>query len=561
MSAPGRPQREGYPLARTLTALLVCAAACVAPAHAADAPPPAAATTADVAPPAPAETSSASPLAHPATVRVFNRPVIVFRGALLGVAPSDRAALARERVYSLLERGGPLRVGVEKIALGNLVTIDGSSALIVSPGDVAAGAGETLDGVTSAATAALERVISETREVRDVALLSRAVIHSAIATALYALLIYALLRLGRALTRRMLRLTHAASKRLHVGRRRVFHVVHFTLWAAGWLLFLLVTYEWLGFVLGRFPYTRAWGEQLNGFLIGTVTHILIAVARAAPDLLIAIVVFVIAHAVDRAQKHFFDSVETGRIHVGWVDRDTARPTRRLVTLAVWAFALVMAYPYIPGSDTDAFKGLSVLLGLMVSVGASGIVGQAASGLILMYTRTFRVGEYVRIGEAEGTVAAMGIFNTRVRTGMGEELSLPNATVLSSVTRNYSRPAQGTGFMLTATTTIGYDVPWRQVEALLLAAAGKCGGVLAYPEPRVFVNALNDFYVEYRLVCQGGDSDAQRRAGALSRLNAAIIDEFNEHGVQIMSPHYLGDPVSPKVVPPAHWYQAPAKPPE
>jgi len=203
----------------------------------------------------------------------------------------------------------------------------------------------------------------------------------------------------------------------------------------------------------------------------------------------------------------------------------------------------------------------VLLGLMVSVGASGIVGQAASGLILMYTRTYRPGEYVRVADSEGTVVALGMFTTRVRTGMGEELTLPNSMVLASVTRNYSRTVKGAGFIVDAAVTIGYDAPWRQVHAMLIEAAQRTEGALADPAPRVFQTALSDFYVEYRLVCQAIPTEAHPRAEVMSTLHANIQDIFNEHGVQIMSPHYFSDPTDAKVVPPAKWYAAPAKSPD
>jgi small-conductance mechanosensitive channel len=214
----------------------------------------------------------------------------------------------------------------------------------------------------------------------------------------------------------------------------------------------------------------------------------------------------------------------------------------------------------PRADTDAFKGLSVLLGLMVSVGASGIVGQAASGLILMYTRTYRPGEYIRVGDNEGTVVALGMFTTRVRTGMGEELTMPNSMVLATVTRNFSRTVKGAGFIVDAAVTIGYDAPWRQVHAMLIGAARRTAGILSDPPPRVFQTALSDFYVEYRLVCQAIPTEPLPRAEIVSNLNANIQDVFNEHGVQIMSPHYLGDPQQSKVVPKAHWYMPPAQPP-
>jgi small-conductance mechanosensitive channel len=155
---------------------------------------------------------------------------------------------------------------------------------------------------------------------------------------------------------------------------------------------------------------------------------------------------------------------------------------------------------------------------------------------------------------------MGMFTTRVRTGLGEELTLPNSIILGTVTRNYSRSVNGRGFVLDTTVTIGYDAPWRQVHAMLVEAAHRSEGVLADPAPRVFQTALSDFYVEYRLVCQAMQTEPRPRAEVLSALHANIQDVFNEHGVQIMSPHYLGDPAQAKVVPREGWYAAPASPP-
>lgn len=328
-----------------------------------------------------------------------------------------------------------------------------------------------------------------------------------------------------------------------------------------WGFALLLTYQWIGFVLGRFPFTRPWGEDLNTFLLDTVTGMLTTVARSVPDLLIVVVIFMIARAVNGMLRTFFDGVQAARIRVDWLDPDSARPTRQLTSIAVWVFALVMAYPsYIPGSDSEAFKGLFVLIGLMISVGASGIVGQAARGLILMYTRTYRPGEYVRVGDHEGTIVEMGMFTTRLRTGLGEELTLPNSLVLSVVTRNYSRAIKSAGFVLDTAVTIGYDAPWRQVHAMLVEAARRTADVLPVPAPRVFQTALSDFYVEYRLVCQAVPSDPRPRAEVLSNLHANVQDVFNEHGVQIMSPHYLGDPADPKIVPKSRWHEAPAAPP-
>jgi small-conductance mechanosensitive channel len=500
------------------------------------------------------------------SVVIFNRRIVTFRAPFLGVSPGERAIAAHDRIVAVLERGGPGALSVEKLEPGDAIKIDGALAFVLTQDDVDRLSGETFDSLEDDTLRVLRKTIAETREARDGRLMLAAALWAGGATVMYLFLLWALRRVGRAVTERMLRVAESTAGHLKVGGSEILHrertrrFVRRLLQAGFWAIVLLLTYEWIGYVLGRFPYTRPWGEQLNGFLVTTIVDVLTSVATAMPDLLIAAVIFFAAHGLTGVLKSFFDGVQTGRIRVAWIDADSARPTRRLVAFAVWVFALVMAYPYIPGSGTEAFKGLSVLVGLMLSIGASGIVGQAASGLILMYTRTYRPGEYVRIGDNEGTIVEMGMFTTRVRTGLGEELTLPNSLVLGSVTKNYSRTVKDRGFVLDTAVTIGYDAPWRQVHAMLIEAALRTEGVLADPVPRVFQTALSDFYVEYRLVCQALQTEPRPRAEVLSALHGNVQDMFNEHGVQIMSPHYLGDPAQEKVVPKARWYAAPAAPP-
>ncbi len=224
--------------------------------------------------------------------------------------------------------------------------------------------------------------------------------------------------------------------------------------------------------------------------------------------------------------------------------------------AIWLFALVAAYPYIPGSESEAFKGIGVFVGLMLSIGSSGIVNQAVSGLMLMYTRALRSGEFVQIGDAEGTVTSIGFLTTRIETLRREEISIPNALIAANITRNYSRLAPAGGARIAARVTIGYDAPWRQVHAMLLLAAGRTGGLVREAEPRVLQTALLDFYVEYTLLV--AVADPSLRVRVLSELHAHIQDVFNENGVQIMTPNYEADPAAPKVVASADWFRAPAR---
>lgn len=530
-----------------------------------------AALAADATPDTPAGAASTATRGDAArrassNVVVFNRLIVRLRAPVLGISADERADSATKRIRALLAAGGGHKVTIEQVPQGAAIFIDGNFAVAVTPDDV-----ERLGDIAMMATAkdaarALEVVIAEMAEARNPRSLLVSAGWAALATVIWVGVIWLLRRAIRFIGARILRYADAKGDALRaagadiVDRARVMHAIRVAISIVLWALVLLATYEWLGFVLARFPYTRPWGEGLAQFLVDTTVGMLGAVADSIPGLAIVVVIFVLAKFVDGMLRGFFDSVQAGRASPKWIDADTARPTRRLVTIAVWLFALAMAYPYFPGAQTDAFRGLSVLLGLMVSVGASGIIGQALSGLILMYTRTFRPGEYVKIGDSEGTVVALGTFTTRVRTGMGEELTLPNSMVLGTVTRNYSRTVQGAGFIVDATVTIGYDTPWRQVEAMLVEAAKRTPGVLADPAPRVFQTALSDFYPEYRIVCQAVPSQPHPRALVVSALHANIQDVFNEYGVQIMSPHYLGDPAAAKGVPKADWYAPPAKPP-
>ncbi len=524
-----------------------------------------------------ADTQLAGPLAdrtakdgsarNSATVVVFNRPIVRFRAPVLGVPVEERAQNAADRIRTLLAAPGEHKVTTEQVPQGVLVKIDGAIALAITRED-AEGLGEAAELAKAAdAARALERAIAEMKEARDPRALLRNAGWAGGATVIWLAALWLLRRLMRGGGRRLLRYADAKGEALRaagaeiVQRERVIAMIRGTLRAVFWVLALLFTYQWLGYVLSRFPFTRPWGERFASFLIDTLGDMLAAIADSIPGLLVAVLIFVIARVASNLLRNFFDGVQAGRLSFTWIDADSARATRRLVSIAVWLFAIAMAYPYIPGAQTDAFKGLSVLLGLMISVGASGIVGQAASGLILMYTSTYRPGEYVRVGDNEGTVVALGMFTTRVRTGMGEELTLPNSVVLGTVTRNYSRTVKGTGFIVDAAVTIGYDAPWRQVHAMLIEAAARTPGILADPAPRVFQTALSDFYVAYRLVCEAIPTEARPRAELVSALHANIQDVFNEHGVQIMSPHYLADPADAKVVPPAKWHAVPAKPPD
>jgi small-conductance mechanosensitive channel len=506
-------------------------------------------------------------LVQPATLVFQNREIVVLRAVVLGYAPEQRAAAAAERLRRIAEEPqGNEEVTARPISEGLLVEVGGRAVFVIAPGDVNTLVGETAPSIGERVIADLTLALSASREQRDLVSMARAAGAALAATAMFLLLVWGLVRGGAWVGNRLQSLSVNLVSYLRVGGhvavspsgigRGVKQAVVLT----GWLIGLFLAYLWLTFLLARFPYTRPWGEQLRDFLLEVLGTVARAIAQAIPGLVFVVVIGLLARLLTRMVTAFMERVETGRIKLSWLDADTAQPTRRILNAALWLFALAMAYPYLPGSQSEAFKGLSVLVGLMVTIGASGIVGQAASGLILVYSRALRRGEYVRIGETEGTVAEVGLFATRVRTGLGEEVVLPNAVIVSNTTKNYSRAvAGGSGFVLNTTLTIGYSTPWRQVQAMLLEAARRTPGILAEPTPFVVQTALSDFYVEYRLVAYAGPELPAKRARVLDALHANIQDVFNEYGVQIMSPHYMMDTPQPQVVPKEKWHDPPAVP--
>ena len=501
-----------------------------------------------------------------AVLKIANRPIFEFRTSLLGESPAVRAARASEVINDVLESSGSLTVRVESIQNRYMILIGERRAFIVAPQDVNPLHHERVEQAAKEAADNLRQVIAEDMELHDLRFMLKAGGYSLIATLLFYLFVRAINYLRSKSLKILPSLMHRHTKTLKVGDTQVLDVnqLYPLVTRLGatlrWALFLLLSYEWLSFVLSQFPYTRPWGESLNTYFLEVASYILLGIVSAVPGLGIAVAIYFMARWVSSFLQRLLRRMAASGKTENWLNTETLTTSQRLTSISIWLFALAMAYPYLPGAGTEAFKGLSVLLGLMVSLGASSVIGQAASGLILTYTRTLRPGEYVRIGDHEGTVTEMGMFTTRIRTGLGEVLSIPNAMITNTVTKNYSRTVHGDGYVVDTTVTIGYDTPWRQVEAMLLEAARRTEGILGTPVPQVFQTALTDFYPEYRLVAQAIPSQPRPRAALLSALHANIQDVFNENGVQIMSPHYVNDPLQAKLVANTDWNSSLAEKP-
>jgi small-conductance mechanosensitive channel len=199
--------------------------------------------------------------------------------------------------------------------------------------------------------------------------------------------------------------------------------------------------------------------------------------------------------------------------------------------------------------------VSLFLGVMVSLGSSSLVSNLIAGYTMTYRRAFRLGDRVKIGDVVGDVTQTRLQATHVRTLKNEEVVIPNATILNGEVTNYSALARTDGLILHTTVGIGYEIPWRQVEAMLLLAAARTPGLLAEPRPFVLQKGLGDFAVSYEINAYTHEAQAMTRIYA--DLHRGILDVFNEYGIQIMTPAYEGDPAEPKVVPKERWHAAPA----
>jgi len=317
-------------------------------------------------------------------------------------------------------------------------------------------------------------------------------------------------------------------------------------------------FVYLRFVLGEFPWTRGVANNLSALVLGPVGQIGSSFLASLPNLFFLAILFVITRYGVKMLRLFFDSVASGAVQLKNFEREWAEPTYKLTRLAIVAFAVAVAYPYIPGSNTDAFKGVTLFIGVIFSLGSSSLIGNIISGYTMTYRRTFHVGDVVQIGQYLGEVVEMRMLVTHLRTPKNEEVIVPTSSIVGGEVVNYSSMARTRGLILHTNVGIGYETPWRQVEAMLIEAAGRTEGLLKSPPPFVNQTALGDFAITYEINVH---CDAPIRMRALySELHRNILDVFNEYGVQIMTPAYEGDPEVPKIVPKEQMYTSPARPP-
>ncbi|MFN3454939.1 MAG: mechanosensitive ion channel family protein, partial [Pseudobdellovibrio sp.] len=298
---------------------------------------------------------------------------------------------------------------------------------------------------------------------------------------------------------------------------------------------LAAFYIYVPLVLSFFPGTANWTPKIYGYLINPLKTIAYVVVDYSPNLFFVVTISYVTYYLLKLVKFLFDEVENGTLHFEGFYKEWADPTYKLVRVLICIFAFMMAFPYLPGAGSRAFQGISVFLGILISLGSSSAIANIVSGVVITYMRPFKIGDYVTIGSTTGDIVEKTLLVTRVRTIKNEDITIPNSMVLNSHITNYSSVAEQQGVIIHTNVTIGYDVPWQQVHKLLINAAKKTSLIDLSKEPFVLQRALNDFTVSYEINMY--TKNANLMVNISSELSQNIQTEFNDAHVEILSPHH------------------------
>lgn len=504
-------------------------------------------------------------------VDIESAPVVLdgyplFRVA--GIASTVPAAMRADRIAARISALGddaavdPAKIAVRKDANARTLVYGGHPILSVTSADAAL---MTLD-VDTVALAYVEVVrdaLGRYRAERSGGSLRaagwRAALAAALAAGALALALWLLRLIDRAVDRRLrTRIAAVGIQSFEIIRaERIHDAIEAALSFARWALVAIAVLAFADYALAQFPWTRAAAVGVLGLVLRPLEVLGAGLASQLPNLAFLVVLVLLLRLLLRLVRLFFDAVAKGQVALKDFDPEWAEPTYKLLRLFIVAFAVIVAYPYIPGSSSDAFKGVSIFVGVVFSLASTTAIANMIAGYALIYRRAFKVGDRVAVDGTVGVVTRSRLQVTHLRTRLHEEVIVPNSTLLNGRIVNFSTYAAQDGLAVAVSAGIGYETPWRQVEAILLEAAAKTEGVLREPPPHVLHQGLGDFCVTYELNAFIADALASERIRtALSR---SVLDAFNAYGVQIMTPNYEDDPEEPKIVKREDWHLAPAAP--
>ncbi len=483
-----------------------------------------------------------TPLQPEAQVVVYDKPLFAIKARLFSFTAADRANVISTRLSKLIK--DPL------FSPDSLKTIDGDSTSDIYAGDIILMSVTEADALVEkkprqVLAAELANRIRAAVEAHNKAYsmnsLMMGALYSFLATLVLIILLAVIKRFSPKVIAKIenLRGTYIRTIRFQsielLKEERITALIVTTIRVTRVILLLGIFYLYIPLVLSFFPWTRGIADKLFDYILLPVEKVGMAFVTYLPNIFFLLVIIVLTHYATKLVKFFFSEVEKQTIIIPGFFHDWAEPTFNIVRFLIFAFAAVVAFPYLPGSDSPAFKGVSVFLGVLFSLGSTSAVSNVVAGVILTYMRAFKLGDRVKIAETVGDIVEKNLLVTRIRTIKNVDITVPNAMVLGSHITNFSSSAQNYGLILHTTVTIGYDAPWRLVYKLLISAASATENILELPTPFVLQTSLDDFYVSYQINAYTDKPSVM--ALTYSELHQNIQEKFNEAGVEIMSPHY------------------------
>lgn len=500
--------------------------ACAAPAHGARAP----------------KKTIATPAPAPAPVSIDNKVLFYVQSKILSISPENRAQIITKRIEKLTK--DPLfDVTSITVSAGEINTdiVAGDLIIMTVTEDDAKAADKGRIVLAGEYAAAIRSAIEAQREEYSLHSLAMDAVFALGATLVLILLLIVIKKVFVKIYARLLSWKDVRIRSLKFQKLEILSSAQITNASVKLaqliriLLILLLLYIYISLVLSFFPWTKRYSVTIFSYIMTPLNAVGQSFITFLPDLFFIAVIVVVAYYVLKAIKVIFEAVARGSIKISGFYPEWAQPTYQIVRFLVVAFTAVMIFPYLPGSNSPAFKGISIFLGVLFSLGSTAAVANVVAGVILTYMRAFKVGDRIKISDNMGDVVEKTLLVTRIRTIKNEDITVPNAVVLGSHIINYSASAKDAGLILHTTVTIGYDVPWKQVHELLIAAAQDTEDISKEPVPFVLQTSLDDFYVSYEINAYTHRPD--KMAVIYANLHRNIQDQFNKAGVEIMSPHY------------------------
>jgi len=477
-----------------------------------------------------------------AAVTINDKVLFYVRSKILSITPENRAELISKRIDKLSK--DPL-VDINAITVSdfeaNTDITAGDLIIMTVTEDDAKAAGKNRTELAGEYATTIRTTIDLQRREYSINTILFGVLYAVISTVVFVLL---MVFMKKAFIKAYAKLYEWKDVRIHGLKFQRFEIVSSgqvtdALVKASKLLraalTLLLLYFYIPLVLSFFPWTRKYSSKIFGYIMTPLQTMGRTFVQYLPKLFFLSVIIFLTYYGLKLVRLIFNAIGRSMIAIPGFYAEWAQPTYKIVRFMIIAFAAVVAFPYLPGSESPAFKGISVFLGVLFSFGSAGAISNIVAGVILTYMRAFVTGDRVKISDTIGDVVEKTLLVTRIRTIKNEDITVPNSMVLGSHIVNYSSSAKKRGLILHTTVTIGYDAPWKKVHELLIAAALSSEHILKEPAPFVLQTSLDDFYVSYEI--NAYTNQPNRMALIYASLHQNIQDKFNEAGVEIMSPHY------------------------